>query len=274
MNTQHEIPSFDVLLPDLDQFILNLVEEYKTGKIKSWENLEERVDAFFTPEQMNQTESLVPHWHKMASYADGLTLVHVMCVFLGLYMLPEFMSMSSYQQQLMKWVILFHDVEKELPDGKRDYAHAFRSAVGAAQTLPGLGFPTISEYDLLIVEWSEFTRSAIRLLENSSDYTQDNRKLPIIINGIQHMFGHNTPATLIMKTILFHLSVDMDYWPPTTPLTDVEVKSYFDRELVLPLMVMHLADGEGWLMFNPEKGALGRNDTIEAFKKVEQLISK
>jgi hypothetical protein len=167
----------------------------------------------------------------------------------------------------------FHDVEKEPQEGKRDYTHAFRSAAGSAQTLPKLGFPITSEYDLLIDEWCEFTRSAITLLENSSDYTQDNRKLPQILNGIERMFGNNTPAALIIKTILFHLSVDMDFWPPATPLTTKEMKTYFDRELTLPLLVMHLADGEGWLIFDPENRELGRNDTLRAFEKVERLIS-
>ena len=213
MNKDFEIPSFDVLLPDLDHFISNLVENYKTGNIKSWDDLKEQVNVFYTPGRMNQISSVVPHWRKMASYADGLTLVHVTCVFLGLYMLPEFQSATEEQQEMMKWIILFHDVEKELEKGKRDHLHAFRSAVGAAQTLPKLGFPTASDYDLLIDEWSEFTLSAKLLLENVSDYTQDNSKLPVIVDGIERMFGQDAPATLIIKTILFHLSVDMGFWP-------------------------------------------------------------
>ena len=274
MSKNLEIPSFNVLLADLDQFILDLVKEYKAEKIMSWDDLEDRVNAFFAPKRMEQVESIVPGWQKMASYADGITLVHVMCVFLGLYMLPEFLNMTKKQQEMMKWVVIFHDVEKELQNGKRDHAHAFRSAVGAAQTLPKLGFPTTSEYDLLIDEWSEFTWEAVTLHENSTDWVQDNRKLPKIINGIERMFGNSLPATLIIKTILFHLSVDMDYWPPTAPLTNMEMKSYFDREITFLLMVMHLADGEGWLIFEPENREVGRNDTLRAFERVEQLISK
>jgi hypothetical protein len=51
------------------------------------------------------------------------------------------------------------------------------------------------------------------------------------------------------------------------------MKSYFDREITLLLMVMHLADGEGWLIFEPENREVGRNDTLKAFERVEQLIS-
>ena len=273
MKAFQDFPSFNILLADFDQFVLNLVEEYKADKINSWEDLEEKVYVFFTPEKMDQSSSIIPHWRKMASYADGLTLVHVMCVFLGLYLLPEFQNMAKAQQGMMKWIILFHDVEKEPQNRKRDNLHAFRSAVETARTLPTLGFPTTSDYELLIDEWSEFTLSAITSPEGSSDFIQDNHKLPMIVEGIERMFGHNTPAALIIKTILFHLSVGMDFWPPTAPLTDNEMKQYFDEELIPLLMVMHLADGEGWLMFDPENRERGRLDTLKKFGQIEWLIS-
>ena len=238
-----------------------------------WDDLEIKVKAFFTPEKMDQTAVIVPHWHKMASYADGITLVHVMCVFLGMYMLPEFLGLPTSQQEIMKWIILFHDVEKEIHQGKRDYPHAFKSAVEAAQRLPKLGFSTTNNYDQLIVGWSEFTLSSITLPEGSTDFIQDNHKLPVIVEGIERMFGHNTPAALIIKTILFHLSVDMDFWPPPAPLTNEEMKQYFDGELIPLLRIMHLADGEGWLMFDPKNRERGRLDTLKIFDRVEGLIS-
>ena len=208
----------------------------------------------------------------MASYMEGTTLVHVMCVFLGLFLMPEFLSMAEEQQQMMKWVILFHDIEKEPQKGKRDHGHAFRSAVAAARMLPGLGFPVTAEYDKLIHAWGEFTRSAMTRSESLQDFTQDHRKLPEILDGIERMFGRDTPASLIVKTILFHLSIDMEPWPPVTPLTDAEVRRYLDGELALLLRVMNLGDSEGWNMFGPDRESL-RNATVEAFKKVERLVS-
>lgn len=272
MKTAQEIPSFDIYLPYLNEFIHELVGLYNEDRISSWNDLEERVSNFYTTERMNQLESVVPHWHKMASYENGVTLVHVMCVFLGLYMMPEFLSMTEVKQQLMKWVILLHDIEKEPQEGKRDHAHAFRAAASAARTLPGLGFPITSEYDSLIADWSEFTCTAITLPENSRDAIQDNSKLPKILGGIELMFGHNSPAALIIKTILFHLSVNMQLWPPAAPLTDEEVGRYFDREFVPMLRVMNLGDSEGWSMFHESRESL-RSDTLEAFNRIEQLIS-
>lgn len=273
MSASNQVPSFDDRLPFLNHFILELVENYQAEKIKSWDELDKAVKAFFTFERMKEMQTTVPGWNKMASYGDGVTLVHVMCVFMGLYMMPEFLSMTKAQQQMMKWVILLHDVEKEPQQGKRDHAHAFRSAAAAARILPKLGFPTTARYESFIDNWTAFTCGAITMPENSRDAMQDNRKLPEILSGIQSIFGYNAPAALIIKTILFHLSVDMQLWPPAAPLTDEEVKKYFDREFVLMLRAMNLGDSEGWSIFDPSRESL-RNDTLDAFKRIDQLISK
>ena len=275
LKTIDNIPLFEERLSHLDQFIQELAGGYQKGKIKSWDDLELRVKTFFTPEMMDLTSSVVPHWQKMASYADGITLTHVMCVFMGLYIMPEFLALSKEGQQIMKWVILFHDVEKELQEGKRDYFHAFRSAVGAARTLPKLGFPITTEYDSLIDEWDAYTQSAITKIEEHPDDVQDNRKLPKIIDGIERMFGHNTPTALIIKTILFHLSVPADeIWPPPNPLTNKEIKLYFDMELLPLLKVMNLGDNDGWAIFDPPTWEYQRSDTIKVFEKLERLLSE
>lgn len=273
MNKTTEFPSFDVLFPGLNGFIQDLVEEYQAGSIRSWNDLAERVQPFFTSERMDQIEALVPGWRKMASYIDGYTLLHVMCAFMGLFMLPEFLALSARGQQIMKWIILFHDVEKKPQHGKRDHPHAFRSAAGAAQALPKLGFPTTSAYDQVIDEWSELTCTAVTARENPSDFVQDNRKLPQILEGIQRMFGQDSPAALILKTILFHMAIDMDFWPPPAPLREDEMERYFDLDLLPLLRVMHLADGEGWLMFDPEKRQRGRTSTLAVFDRVERMVS-
>jgi hypothetical protein len=266
-------PAFDEQFPFLDQFILELVDAYHAGKINLWDELDEKVTTFFKPERMDEMEILVPGWKKMASYVEGVTLTHVMCVFLGMYMEPEYLRLTQEQQEEMKWVILFHDVEKQPQAGKRDHAHAFRSAVGAARTLPKLGFPITSEYSSLIAEWDQFTRSAITKLGNSADDIQDNHKLPAILDGIERIFGQNTPATLIIKTILFHLSVNLDAWPPPNPLTNDEVKRYFNSELAALLLIMNLGDNDGWTFFDYEAREYQRADILDKFEKIKKLIS-
>ncbi len=266
-------PSFDEKLPFLNQFILELVDAYHAGKINLWAELDEKVKAFFSPERMNEMEILVPGWKKMASYVEGVTLTHVMCVFLGMYIEPEYLRLTQEQQEEMKWIILFHDVEKQPQAGKRDHAHAFRSAVGAARALPSLGFSVTPEYDALIDNWDQFTRSAVTKLENSPDDVQDNQKFPTILDGIERMFGQNTPAALIVKTILFHLSVNMDMWPPPNPLTNNEVKRYFNNELATLLLIMNLGDNDGWTFFNYEVRENQRADILDKFLKIGRLLS-
>lgn len=271
MKAGQAFPSFDIYLADLHEFILGLVASYDAGNIRSWNELEGKVTTFFTPDQMDQIEALAPGWRKMASFSQGITLVHVLCVFLGLYRMPEFLSMTKEQQQMMKWIILLHDIEKEPQNGKRDHAHAFRSAVTAARILPSLGFPVTSEYSLLIDDWSHFTRAAVTKPEDSPDIIQDNAKLPGILDGIERMFGQDSPASLILETILLHLSIDMEPWPPAAPLRDEEVRRYLDKNLAKLLRAMNLGDGEGWNMFRSDRESL-RNATLEGFEKVERLI--
>lgn len=276
MNITGTFPAFDACFPELNQFILELVKEFELGKLKSWDDLKDRVNAHFTPEKLEQIDSMVPGWKKMASYSGGVTLVHVMCVFLGLFMLPEFKSLPEEQQQLVKWIVLFHDVEKEITDGAgaRDKMHAFRGAVSTAWQLPSLGFRVTPQYRDLVSAWSVFTDSAIRISEGYPGPIQDNQKLPAIVTGIDRMFGHGTPAALIVKTVLLHMSVNAVHdWPQAAPMSEEEIIRYVDRTLLPLLRVMMLADNEGWSIFYPDARVEQRQDTLEAFAKVERLIS-
>ena len=267
------ITNFDEQCSFLNQFILGLVDAYRSGKITSWAELDEKVKAFFVQERMRQIEALVPGWKKMASYVEGVTLTHVMCVFLGLYRMPEFLSMNEDQKGIMRWVILLHDVEKEPQAGKRDHPHAFRSAAAAASTLPGLGFAITPEYSSIIGGWSQFTRAAITKIENSPDDMQDNHKLSEILRGIERMFGRHTPADLIVKTILLHLSISMKEWPPPNPLSPEEVKRYITPALLPLLRVMNLGDNDGWTLFDPAVRERQRLDIMEEFEKIEKIVA-
>jgi hypothetical protein len=274
MRAEQSFPGFDDRFPELNRFILDQVGLYTAGKINSWEDLETSVRVFFNPARMEQIESLVPGWKKMASYGDGTTLVHVMCVFLGLFMLPEFRSMSASEQNLMKWIILFHDLGKDMKDGKRDPIHGFRSAATAAKTLPNLGFEVNPEYSALIASWSAYTAAAIRESEDGSEAVQDNRRLPEILSGIDRLFGSPSSAALITKIVLLHMSVHaLKDWPPSAPLSDTEISTYFDRVLISLLKVMMLADNEGWSMFYPEIRAQQRHETLGLFERLEEIIA-
>jgi hypothetical protein len=274
MNTTKGFPAFDDCFSDLNQFILELVKAYQAGKIKSWEDLEEKVKAYFTPERMEQMELALPGWQKMASYSDGITLVHVMCVFLGLFMLPEFQGLTPEQKQLAKWIVLFHDIDKLHIRGKKDSMHAFRSGAQTANILRSFSFPTTRKYQEIITSWSEYTIQAFLAGDGNSAPTPDNRKLPVILAGIDQLYGENTPAALIIKTVLLHISLPVDplYHTPA-PLTEAETRRFIAPNLFPLLRVMMLVDNEGWSLFDPETRARQRSDTLKAFEEVERLIS-
>jgi hypothetical protein len=273
MNKTHAFPAFDDCFPELNQFLLELAGAYEAGRIRSWDRLDQQVKAYFTPAIMEQMESQVPGWKKMASYTDGITLVHVVCVFLGMLLLPEFQGLTREQQQLAKWIVLFHDVDKVHIQGQKDSMHAFRSGVHAANLLPGFGFPTRPKYEERIGQWSKYAAGAFILAESHGTPKPDNRKLPGILTGIDNLFGRNTPAALITKTALLHISLHIDpFYATPAPLTDDEIKRFIDPELFPLLRVMMYADNEGWSLFEPETRAQRQNDARKAFGRFETLI--
>lgn len=272
MNENKNTPRFNDKLPDLHRFILGLVADYEVGQIKNWENLEERVFAFFTSERMEQMEVTLPHWQKMASYREGVTLTHIMCVFLGLYMLPEYQSFTAAEQNLMQWIILLHDLEKEAQTGQRDPLHAFHSAVTAARALPELGFETTPEYASQIGTWGKLVLSACVHHDDAPEPIPDNRRYPEILEGIDRMFGKGSSAADIVKTVLLHMSINVvNGWPQAAPLTPEEIACYVDRDLLRLLKAMMLSDNEGWSMFYPDRDTQ-RSDTLKVFEELEKLI--
>jgi hypothetical protein len=273
MKEEPQSPSFDDRFPELQQFICELVDLYEGERINSWDDLEALVNAFFTPERMQQMESQIPHWTKMTSYREGVTLTHVLCVFMGLYMLPEYQALTKPQQNLMKWVILLHDVEKEVEKGKRDPLHAFRSAAAAAKNLPKLGFTARQGFQSSIEPWSELVFTAVIQPEDAPEPVQDNQKYPEILEGIDRLYGRNSAGALIVKTILFHISINVVRdWPQAAPLTTEEIKKYVDADLLPLLKVMMLADNEGWVMFYPEDRSKQRSETLQTYELLEKWI--
>ena len=275
MNTYPYFPSFDEQIPFLNQFILELAAAYQTKELQSWGELDERVKRFFTPEQTRQLDTLIPGWEKMASYTNGVTQTHVTCVLLGVFLMDELQALSPEEQQLAKWIALFHDLDKFHVKGKKDTMHPFTSAVLAAQILPSLGFPTTDKYNDLIESWSAFTRNAYKKLLLKPNPIPDNKKLPKILEGIDQLVGENSPASLIIKGVLLHVSIDADpNYPTPAPLTDAEIKRFLTPQSFALLKVMMLGDIEGWSLFETEMREQQYRDAYKAFERVQALLSR
>jgi len=268
-------PLFDQVFKELDNFIMGLFASHQSGEIKTWRDLEVRVNNFFTREMIEKTDAKVPGWKNMSADADHRTLVHIMCALLGLYLMPEYGLLTPEERNMAKWIVLLHDVGKVTAEGRGDYLHAMQSAEIAANSLPKIGFSTDEKYNLFIDEWSNNLLSAkIENPDRPGEFMPDNRKIGEILAGTDDLFGKNSPASIIIKGVLLHQCIDtVKDWPQTAPLSDDQIIQNIDESLLPLLRVMHLADNEGWTLFEPEREQY-RSETLEAFERVERMISR
>jgi hypothetical protein len=267
-------PTIDQHWPGMMAFAARLADDYQAGELSSWQDLAQRVNAFFTPAMLDQAEKVAPGWRRMAAQAKGLTQVHVMCAIIGLLTCPEYQRASRMQQELAKWIVLFHDIAKRVEPGTSDHTHAFRSATLAAAALPMIGFAVTANHAGHFEEWSALVRAAnIQLGERHTAFPiQDNGQLPRIIEGIESLFGRESPAALIVKTVLLHHSITMlEEYPVAAPLTQDEVERYLDRDLLAQLKLMSLADSDGWELFLPPTRERYRQLTLAVFDKLVSI---
>jgi hypothetical protein len=130
------------------------------------------------------------------------------------------------------------------------------------------------EYPDLVAPWSPLTSSATKIAENFPGSIQDNAKLPEILTGLEKMFGQDTPAAFVVKTVLLHMSINVVRdWPQAAPMTEDELKRHINPGLLPLLRVMMLSDNEGWTLFYPDVRAEQRRDTLKAFEEIEKLIA-
>ena len=164
-------------LPEVWRFIQKLTEHVNTGAIRSTEELSKRCREFYTPKRMAEIDRILPGWKHMASFEDGKTLWHVNEAMVALLQLDEYRSMTPQQQTVQQWIVLLHDVAKELTDG-RDHRHSFRSAAQAGRIMPRLGYPVTAAYASEFQDWFSLTNTATRFDETQKMQVQDNSKLP------------------------------------------------------------------------------------------------
>jgi len=173
----------------------------------------------------------------------------------------------------MQWMVLFHDIAKVVVPGNHDYIHAFRSAAVAGKALAGLGFPSTEHYSQQVNRWHDFTWNAVRDDAPSGETIQDNTQLPLIIAGINALYGERSAASLVIEAILFHLSLvtDPDY-PILAPLSSHEIAIYITADLYPLLKAMLLVDTDGWNLFDPSEKQRQHQQTLAAFDRITELI--
>jgi hypothetical protein len=270
MTNDPGFPTIDQQLPEMMEFASGLANDFRSGGLKSWQDLMRRVHAFFSAGMLDKVESVAPGWREMSGHANGVTLVHVMCAFTGLLNCPEFKRATRAQQEMTKWTVLFHDIAKQVHDGHADRIHAFRSAARAGAALPGIGFAVTAEHGKLCDAWYALVDAAIVSQGEAVDPIQDNRKLPEILDGIERLYGSDSPAAFIVKTVLLHMSINiLAEYPAQAALTDAESAQYLDRELLELLKLLSLADSDGWELFRSPTRERYRQQTLAVFEDLE-----
>jgi hypothetical protein len=262
------LPTMEQHLPALYAFAHQLARDFTAGRWHSAAEITEAIKLFYTPTLMAEIERVVPGWGKMASYADGQTLYHVTTVLTTLFTLDEYKRLRTDQRVILQWMVLFHDVAKEAKRGTHDLVHGFRSAAIAGRALAQIGFPATLWYNALIETWFALTDTATTAHEKYH-LIQDNRKLPTILMGIDQLYGVYAPAGMIIRGVLFHVSIatDPDY-PTAAPLSDQEADQFISRALFPLLRLLMLADVESWFLFDPAGRSLQRQYVVGAFERI------
>ncbi len=266
-------PHLETYLPELVRFAKQLANDHQNATLTDWDTFKQKVHAFYTSGMMDKIDAVVPGWIHMSSYLDQQTLIHVSSVLVALYLLPEYQTASRDQQRLMEWTVIFHDIAKKARKGEHDYTHGFRSAAVTGAALALIGFPTRPDFAVHISTWKTLTENAsiFDVLHNES--IQDNTKLPAIISGIDNLYSQHSDAALIIKAVLFHMSIDNDPGYPTlAPLTQLEIKTYISRELHPILKAMMLVDSDGWNLFDNTERQRLHQQTLDVFNDIAQMI--
>jgi hypothetical protein len=258
-------------LPDFVAFVRRLSDEYEQGNLTGWPQFRAACEVFYSSEQLDRIEFVIPGWRQMASYDHQQTLIHITAVLTGWYGLSEFQVLDAHQKALIEWIVLWHDIEKRAQPNKRDHTHGFRSAAVTGRALPHLGFELQSGGAEELERWTQLTYGAETYSEALDDQVQDNRQLPAIISGIDRLFDPDT--ALIVKGVLLHMSLTVvEMWPAAAPLGDEEIRHCITPQLLPLLRVMMLADNRAWSLFEPERQADESRQICAAFERIERLI--
>jgi hypothetical protein len=271
---QARIPQLQDHLPELHGFVSTLARQIEAGELQDGDALVGRFREFYADERMQAIERVAPGWQDMAAQADRATLHHISQALIALQLLPEFRAAPRLLQSALEWTVLFHDLGKRVIGGQRDALHAFRSATMAARALPRMGFPCAADYPALIEPWTRLVLGASVASPDGRGTIQDNRALPVILRGVEQLFGAGSAASLVVQAVLLHQSLDVvKEWPNPGSLTAAELSCCI-RPALLPLLeATMLVDSDAWHLFDLATRARFRDATLEVFADLRRRVS-
>lgn len=267
------IPRLDDHLPALLDFVRDMARQVEVGELQEGEALLRHFRDFYSADCMRAIERVAPGWQEMAAHANGATLNHITQALVALQLLPEYRQASRQPQALLEWIVLYHDLGKQVIGGKRDALHAFRSATMAARTLPKIGFLAGEAYPSTIEPWTRLVLGASVEATDGKGPIQDNRALPEILQGIDRLFGKDSAPALVVQAVLLHQSLNVvPEWPNPGSLADAEIPLCIRPALVPLLEALMLVDSDAWQLFDPASKARFRQSTLVVFTNVRRLV--
>jgi hypothetical protein len=270
----HEsIPRLEDQLPELSAFVRASARQIEAGELRDSHELILRIRDFYTADQMDAVEHVAPGWRDMSAYADGATLHHVTQALIVLQLLPEYRQAPPSLRALMEWIELYHDLGKQAISGQRDALHAFRGATMVARTLPRAGFCAGNAHAAEIDAWTRLVLGAAVAAPDGKGLIQDNRALPVILHGIERLFGAGSAAALIVEAVLLHHSLNVvPEWPNPASLTEAEIP-FCIRPSLLPLLeCVMLVDSDAWQLFDTASRRKFRQSTLDVFAAARRLV--
>lgn len=265
------IPQVACVVPRFMAMVHELAAAYARGDWRSWVEAETAVTGMMSPVVMAEVEAHISGWQRMAGCEGGQTLVHVCSVFVTMLPSDFYRQGDEAEQKMWEWVALLHDLTKAPQKGKRDLTHAFRSAAQAARILPAVGFPVQAAYGPLVEEWVALVETAV--CSTDADPIQDNCQLPAILDGIERMFGADSAATLVLKTILLHHSFSpIPEWPNPATLTEAEIQAFISPALWRLLGPFLAFDSDGWDMYDAATRPLHAAQIETCIIQVQKLL--
>ena len=244
-------PVLSEVLPRLWSATLELQAELANDAFPDWESLYHRLDFLTEQSWVAPIETAIPGWQKIAGQREGLTAKHTMMVLACCMNTPEYQNADTEPQHEIEWAVIFHDIDKDVRFG-RDASHGVRSAGVTAQGLSRLGFEIHEEEGFSA--WVDLMMSAQMQVDGS--WVTDFTHLSDITSGLRYFFGVNTPASRIIKAVMFHQSLPtLDEWPNPVILSDDQMRASLtlaDMDVLGPLM---LGDSDAWNVFEPTRNA-------------------
>ena len=266
MNT---MPILSGTVPVLWDAASALRTELEEGYFKEWVSLYRRLDFLVDPKWIKAVEQTLPGWEKIATQEKGLTAKHTLVVLAGCMNLPEYWKASAQTRREIEWAAVFHDLDKDVLYGRGDGSHGIRSAALAAQRLVDLGIKVQSKGNF--ENWLEALKSAQK--EVDGKWVNDFKPLPAIWGGLHYFFGFDTPASRIIKAVMFHQSLPtLNDWPNPVILTEAQIRASLTLEDMEVLGTLMLGDSDAWNVCDPKREAY-MSELREKIEKVKNLLS-